>query len=89
MRLFRGVAALELVSLLVLVVNMATAHLQVITSLGGPTHGCAYLFVVVATMRNPAATKAMKAMACLPAIGGLLVARQLTQRGEKPSPSRT
>lgn len=72
-RWFRLAAAVELVSLLVLLANLATVHLPVVTSLGGPTHGCAYLFVVVATLRDPAATTAAKLMAWLPGIGGLLV----------------
>lgn len=76
MRLFRAVAAVEFVSLLVLLANLATLHLPAITSLGGPTHGCAYLFVVVATLRNPTATRTAKVMAWLPGVGGLLVARQ-------------
>ncbi|TDV55320.1 hypothetical protein [Actinophytocola oryzae] len=76
-RLFRWVAATELVTLLVLLVNLATVHLPVITSLGGPTHGCAYLFVVVATLRSPSAPARTKVVALLPGIGGLLVARRL------------
>lgn len=77
MRWFRVVAAVELLSLLALLVNLATAHLPAVSSLGGPVHGCAYLVVVVATLRNPAATTTTKVMAWLPGIGGLLVARQL------------
>jgi hypothetical protein len=61
----------------VLLVNLATVHLPVVSSLGGPTHGCAYLFVVVATLRNPAATRSAKALAWVPGVGGLLVTRQL------------
>ena len=76
MRWFPVAAAVEFLSLLVLLVNLATVHLPAITSLGGPTHGCAYLFVVVATLRNPAASTATKVMAWVPGIGGLLVARQ-------------
>jgi hypothetical protein len=72
-RWFRVVAAVELISVLVLFVNLATVHLPVITSLGGPTHGCAYLVVVVATLRNPAASTAMKLMAWVPGVGGLLI----------------
>jgi hypothetical protein len=75
-RSFRVAAAVELVTLLVLLVNLATVHLPAITSLGGPTHGCAYLFVVVATLRNPSASPATKVMAWVPGIGGLLVARR-------------
>jgi len=76
-RWFRVAAAVELVSLLVLLVNLATVHLPAITSLGGPTHGCAYLVVVVATLRNPAAGPATKLVAWLPGVGGLLVVRGL------------
>ena len=78
MRALRLAAAVEFGSLLVLLANLATAHLPVITSLGGPVHGCAYLFVVVATLRHPTATRATKAMALIPGIGGLLVLRQPT-----------
>jgi hypothetical protein len=78
MRPLRIAAAVEFVSLLVLLVNLATAHLPAITSLGGPTHGLAYLFIVVATLRDPAATAATKVMAWIPGVGGLLVLRQLT-----------
>jgi hypothetical protein len=78
-RWFPVAAAVEFLSLLALLVNLATVHLPVITSLGGPTHGCAYLFVVVATLRNPAASTAAKVMAWVPGIGGLLVARQFAK----------
>jgi hypothetical protein len=78
MQLFRVAATVELVSLLVLLVNLATVHLPAVSSLCGPVHGCAYLFVVVATSRNPAAATATKVLAWVPGIGGLLVARRLT-----------
>lgn len=74
---FRVAAVVECVSLVVLLVNLATAHLPVITSLGGPTHGLAYLVVVVATLRDPAASRTAKLLALVPGIGGLLVLRQL------------
>lgn len=77
MRALRIAAAVEFASLLLLLVNLATAHLPAITSLGGPTHGCAYLFVVIATFRIPAASTVTKVMAWVPGIGGLLVLRQL------------
>jgi hypothetical protein len=76
-RPLRIAAAVELVSLLVLLVNLATVHLPAITSLGGPAHGLAYLVVVVVTARQPAATTAAKVMAWVPGVGGLLVLRQL------------
>jgi len=75
MRLFRVAAAVEFLSLLALLVNLATAHLPVITSLCGPIHGCAYVFVVVATLRAPTASTT-KVLAWLPGVGGLLVLRR-------------
>jgi hypothetical protein len=77
MRTLRIAATVEFASLLVLLVNLATAHLPAITSLGGPVHGCAYLFVIVATFRRPAADRTAKVLAWVPAVGGLLVLRRL------------
>ncbi|MFI7674651.1 hypothetical protein [Actinophytocola sp. NPDC049390] len=84
--MFRTAAAVECVSLVVLFVNLATAHLPVITSLGGPTHGLAYLVVVVATLRDAEASGTAKALAFVPGIGGLLVLRVAARRtAERPS----
>ncbi len=78
--LFRVAALVECVSLVALLVNLVTAHLPAITSLGGPTHGLAYLVVVVATLRDPAASRAAKAQAFVPGIGGLLVLRAVARQ---------
>ncbi|MFF3057796.1 DUF3817 domain-containing protein [Streptomyces sp. NPDC057909] len=67
----------ELISLIILLTNLATAHHKPISSLMGPTHGCAYLFVVVATWRLKQATPVTKASAVIPGIGGLLALRRL------------
>jgi hypothetical protein len=72
---FRVAAFVECVSLVVLLVNLATVHLPAITSLGGPTHGLAYLVVVVVTLRDPAASRAAKVLSFVPGVGGLLVLR--------------
>ncbi|MFD3480153.1 DUF3817 domain-containing protein [Streptomyces sp. NPDC058695] len=79
-RPLRVAAHVELISLVLMLANLATAHLKPISSLMGPTHGCAYLFVVIATWRlNPAtATATTKATAAIPGIGGLLALRQLS-----------
>lgn len=68
----------ELLSLVVLLLNLATVHLQAITSLGGPVHGCAYLIVVIATVRHPKASILTRLLAFIPGIGGVLVLRRLT-----------
>lgn len=83
---FRVAALVECVSLAVLLVNLATVHLPVITSLGGPTHGLAYLVVVVMTLRDPAASRAAKVQSFVPGIGGLLVLRAATPARPAGSP---
>ncbi|MGW8327545.1 hypothetical protein ACWGLE_06570 [Streptomyces sp. NPDC055897] len=77
LRPLRLAAHVELVSLLVMLANLATAHLKPVSSLMGPTHGCAYLFVVIATWRLTSATTTAKTVAVIPGIGGLLALRRL------------
>lgn len=68
-------AVMELLSLAVLLVNLATVHLPQITSLGGPVHGCAYLFVVILTAWYPRASRRARLLALVPGVGGLLALR--------------
>ncbi|MFE2911952.1 hypothetical protein [Kitasatospora indigofera] len=81
LRPLRIAAHVELVSLVVMLANLATAHLKPVSSLAGPIHGCAYLFVVIATWRLTSATTTTKAVAVLPGIGGLLALRRLGRPG--------
>ncbi|MGA5273536.1 DUF3817 domain-containing protein [Streptomyces cellulosae] len=76
-RHLRIAAHAELTSLIVLLANVFTVHLKPISSLMGPTHGCAYLFVVIATWSLKRAPAAAKVLAVVPGIGGLLALRQL------------
>ncbi|MFB7997527.1 DUF3817 domain-containing protein [Streptomyces sp. NPDC056002] len=73
----RIAAHVELISLIVMLANVFTVHLKPISSLAGPTHGCAYLFVVIATWRLQQAPPAAKAVALVPGVGGLLALRQV------------
>ncbi|GAA0442304.1 DUF3817 domain-containing protein [Streptomyces stramineus] len=73
----RIAAQIELISLIAMLANLATAHVKPISSLMGPTHGCAYLFVVIATWRLASATATTKAVAVIPGVGGLLALRRL------------
>ncbi|GLY68070.1 DUF3817 domain-containing protein [Amycolatopsis taiwanensis] len=83
----RIAAGVELATLVVLLTNLATVHWPPLSSAIGPTHGCAYLFVIVLTIRQSRATRT-RAMALVPGIGGLLVLRQLAHmhQDSKPSP---
>jgi hypothetical protein len=78
----RIAARVELVSLTVLLANLATAHWSAVSSVMGPVHGCAYLFVIIATLREAGAPAKAKLAALAPGVGGLLALRQLT-RGEE------
>ncbi|MFF7725442.1 DUF3817 domain-containing protein [Streptomyces sp. NPDC008001] len=86
LRPLRIAANAELASLVVMLANLATVHLRPVSSLMGPTHGCAYLFVVVATWRVAGASPATKASAFVPGIGGLLALRRLHRRTPEPAP---
>ncbi|WP_433382172.1 DUF3817 domain-containing protein [Actinoplanes sp. CA-142083] len=74
--LLRIAARVELISLLLLLANLATVHLGPVATLVGPLHGCAYLSVIGATL---AATRRgrPRLLALLPGVGGLLAERTL------------
>ncbi|MEU9576380.1 DUF3817 domain-containing protein [Streptomyces chilikensis] len=76
----RIAAHAELTSLIVMPANVFTIHLKPISSLMGPTHGCAYLFVVIATWRSRRSPAAAKVLAPVPGAGGLLAAHAVSHR---------
>ncbi|MGG2461340.1 DUF3817 domain-containing protein [Streptomyces sp. RGM 3693] len=80
-RPLRTAATVELISLIVLLTNLATVHLPAVASLAGPLHGCAYLFTIGAVARDPQRTGRPVILACLPGIGGLLALHRLTHTG--------
>lgn len=77
MRLLAGAAVVEAATLLVLLVNRFTAHLDPVTSLAGPLHGTAYLVVIGATLLLPGATGRTRLLGLVPGIGGGLALRHL------------
>ncbi|MEW2246666.1 DUF3817 domain-containing protein [Streptomyces sp. NPDC058733] len=91
-RHLRIAAHTELISLILMLANVFTVHLKAVSSVMGPTHGCAYLFVVIATWRlKPAWTVTVTAL--VPGVGGLLALRLLGRgdaaraRAEEAAPS--
>ena len=74
MRVLRIAAVVELATLLLLLVNLATVHWAPVASLLGPTHGCAYLAVIGSTWQLTKSRKA-RLLALLPGIGGLITTR--------------
>jgi len=76
LQVLRIAAGAELGTLAVLLTNLATVHWPQVSSTVGPTHGCAYLFVIILTAHQSRATRT-RATAVVPGIGGLLVLWQL------------
>ncbi|WP_067168954.1 DUF3817 domain-containing protein [Microtetraspora niveoalba] len=79
-RLLRIASAAEVITLVLMLANIATAHVPEISSLLGPAHGCAYLIVVVGTIRHAGADGRAKLLAILPGVGGLLALRRIAHR---------
>ena len=73
-------AVLELLSLAVLLINLATAHLRPITQTMGPVHGAVYLGVVMIALLAPGLRKRDRMLGCLPVIGGALAVRAALRR---------
>jgi hypothetical protein len=74
--LLRVAARVELLSLLVLLVNLATVHLAPVATLLGPLHGCAYL-VVAGAAWQATRRRRPRLLAFVPGVGGLLAERAL------------
>lgn len=73
-RLLRIAAFAEAITLVVLLVNLLTAHLPAVSSAVGPCHGCAYLAVIIATFTSLSGPSRWTSV--IPGIGGLLVLRR-------------
>lgn len=73
----RASATIELVSLTILLCNMATVNAQSVAALAGPVHGIAWLFGVITTWRDPGRTTGIAVLAAVPGIGGMLALRAL------------
>jgi uncharacterized membrane protein YdcZ (DUF606 family) len=74
-------AGAELVTLTLLLANLATVHLPAVSSVLGPVHGAAYLLVILLTHNDRDAGGSTKLLAWLPAVGGLLVIRRRARAG--------
>ncbi|MFF2062826.1 hypothetical protein ACFVWZ_13695 [Streptomyces sp. NPDC058200] len=89
MRILRIAAAVEALSLTLLLLNLFTVHTQVITSLGGPVHGMAYLTTILVVRLIPALTvHGATARAFVPGVGGLLALRRIERQTSSPPAHR-
>ncbi len=74
MPLLRIAARVEFLSLLLLLANLATVHVDEVATLLGPLHGCAYLVVVGATWQATRRRRP-RLLSVVPGVGGLLAER--------------
>ncbi|QFZ17882.1 DUF3817 domain-containing protein [Saccharothrix syringae] len=74
MTALRVAAAAEAGSLAVLLVNLVTVHNGLVTSVGGPVHGLAYVAVIGFAFALPAPGARWRAF--IPGVGGLLALRR-------------
>ncbi|MFJ6900622.1 DUF3817 domain-containing protein [Streptomyces hokutonensis] len=72
-------ATIELVTLAVLLTNMATLDAHTIAALTGPVHGFAWLYGVIATWRDPRSVRRHILLSAIPGIGGMLALRSLAR----------
>jgi uncharacterized protein DUF3817 len=82
--LLRIAARVEALSLLVLLLNLATVHIPSVATLVGPLHGCAYLLVIGATV-NASRRRRPRLLAVVPGVGGLLAERSIRSAQESPA----
>lgn len=72
LRALAALSILELVSIGVLLLNLATVHLRPVTQAMGPTHGAFYLAVVVTALLARDLLPRTRWMALIPVAGGVL-----------------
>lgn len=70
----RAAAVVEPLTLLALLVNLATVHADGLASALGPLHGTAYLVAIAATWAGGLRRRA-RLLALVPGVGALLAAR--------------
>lgn len=72
LRTLAALSVLELVTVALLLGNLATVHDDAVTSLLGPAHGATYLAVATTALLGRGLAGRTRAGALVPAIGGLL-----------------
>lgn len=71
------VAALEFGTLVLMLLNLATLHLPVITKTLGPVHGLAYVSTIIVAALLADGRHRVWLLALVPGVGGLLASRSL------------
>jgi hypothetical protein len=80
---FLTLAALEIATLAVLVLNLATIHDAVIARIIGPIHGVIYLTVALIALLSPGLTWTTRLSGVVPVVGGVPSAWRMRSRTER------
>ncbi|MFI2366125.1 hypothetical protein [Promicromonospora sp. NPDC019610] len=71
LRALEVLSVLELVSIVVLLVNLATVHVEGVASALGPAHGALYLAVAVTALLGQGLLLRTRLLALVPVLGGV------------------
>jgi hypothetical protein len=71
LRALEVLSVLELLSVVVLLVNLATVHVEGVASALGPTHGALYLAVAVTALLGQGLLPRTRVLALVPVLGGV------------------
>ena len=89
LRTLEVLSILELATLATLLVNLVTVHVLSITAALGPVHGAVYLRVVAVVLMAHGLLPRTRAMAIIPAVGGVLTLLNVrAERRRLPHPRR-
>ncbi|ALE74241.1 MULTISPECIES: hypothetical protein [unclassified Pseudonocardia] len=84
LRILAALSALELVSVLALLVNLATVHDATVASVLGPAHGALYLAVAVTALLGRGLTPWTRIGAILPVLSGPLTMVNVRREARTP-----
>lgn len=88
-RVLAGAAALELLTLTVLLGNLALTHDPGVASAVGPVHGLAYVTTIGSALLLDGAPRAARWLTLVPGVGGVLAGRALRRAAtQRPDPAR-
>ena len=73
----RLTVVVESLTIAVLLLNLATAHVDWVASIVGPLHGTAYLAVIALVLSIPGSSRRARWLAVVPVAGGWLALREL------------
>ncbi|ORW58181.1 hypothetical protein B7435_03665 [Mycolicibacterium peregrinum] len=76
-RTLHAIGSIELLTLILMLLNLATVHVPAISKVLGPLHGFVYTATVVAAILLMNGMRRVWLLALIPGIGGLLAARAI------------